>query len=170
MLFRSLAAASLLVVSVAADINSIIASLKKVDADLAQLNSSVVAFDGNLLLTIPILAASTQLSQDLDAGTKTAQQSANLSTNDAVSLLPVVQQLTVDAKITVDNLIAKKPQFAKLFLTGIIKSILQSEKSSADKYSAAIISKVPQALQAYAQTQVAPLDDDFNQAIAAYSN
>jgi hypothetical protein len=45
---------------------------------------------------------------------------------------------------------------------------LKDEKSATDKFGAAVVAKIPPALQATAQSLLAPIDDAFNSAIAAY--
>lgn len=168
MLFRSLAAISLLAATALADGASIIKSLQTVDKDIAALNKTLVAFDGNILLAIPILGASTTLNNDLDAGTKTAQQSANLTVDEAIALVPYVQQLAGDANITLTTAIQKAPLFKKDLLNGIVSLVLKDSQSKSKAYANAIIAKVPASLQPTAQTLVAPIDAGFAQAIAAY--
>lgn len=64
---------------------------------------------------------------------------------------------------------AAKEKFAKLLIAPIIKIDLELEKSASDKFSAAVISKVPPALQATAASLTAPLDVAFDEVIGNYT-
>ncbi|QIX02320.1 hypothetical protein AMS68_007837 [Peltaster fructicola] len=169
MLFKSIAAVAFLATTVIADGAAIIKSLNTIDKDIAALNATVVKFNGNLFDTFPILGATNTLNNDLDQGTTTAKKSANLTDTETFALVGPVSQLSADANITLTNLINKKADFEKLFLTGIIKLVLQDSKSKADAYSSAIIAKVPTAYKSIAQNLVAPLDAGFQKAIDTYS-
>ena len=46
---------------------------------------------------------------------------------------------------------------------------LKEEKEATDRFGAAVVEKVPVDLQATAQALLAPIDDAFEAAIAAYS-
>lgn len=170
MLFKSLAAVALLATSVVADGAAIIKSLQTIDKDILALDKAVNKFNGNLFDTFPILGASNTLNNDLDAGTKTAQKSQQLTNDETFALVTPVNQLSADANVTLTDLINKKPQFEKLFLTGIIKLVLSDSKKKADAYQQAIIDKVPANFQDIAKNLVAPLDAGFQKAIDAYSN
>jgi hypothetical protein len=65
--------------------------------------------------------------------------------------------------------IAAKDKFAKLLLAPVIKIDLELEKAATDKFSAAIITKVPTAFQALAQSLTAPVDVAFGYAIGNYT-
>jgi hypothetical protein len=45
---------------------------------------------------------------------------------------------------------------------------LKLEKDATDKFAAAVVSKVPAALQSLAQGLITPIDNAFNSAIAVY--
>ena len=63
---------------------------------------------------------------------------------------------------------AAEPKFATLLVAPVIELNLLEEKAATDKFSAAVISKVPAAFQGAAATIVAPVDTAFTNAIAAY--
>ena len=65
---------------------------------------------------------------------------------------------------------AAKAKFtADLLISPIILLNLKEEKAATDKFSAAVISKVPTAYQGLAANIVAPIDTAFNAAIADYT-
>ena len=64
--------------------------------------------------------------------------------------------------------IQAKPKFDKLFIGPLILLNLGLVKEATDKFSAAIIDKVPAAYQSLANQIVAPIDTAFVEAIVAY--
>lgn len=78
------------------------------------------------------------------------------------------QGLVSDVQSTLATIVAAKPKFAKLLLTPVILLNLVTEKDATDKFSAAVIAKVPTAQQALAKSIVAPVDTAFESAISAY--
>jgi hypothetical protein len=55
-----------------------------------------------------------------------------------------------------------------LIVSPVILLNLKLEKAATDKFAAAVISKVPTALQATAQGLITPIDNAFDSAIAVY--
>jgi hypothetical protein len=55
-----------------------------------------------------------------------------------------------------------------LIVSPVILLNLKLEKDATDKFAAAVISKVPTALQATAQGLITPIDNAFASAIAVY--
>ncbi|QIW99031.1 hypothetical protein AMS68_004549 [Peltaster fructicola] len=170
MLFKSLAALSVLAATVAADGASIQAALAAVDKQALTLDSSVKQFDGSsAVAAFPVLINTLQLQSTIQSGTATAKNSSALSNDEAIALVAPVQQLAKDTNTTLTDIINKYQDFNKNNLAAIVKSNLQSSKQDSDDFSAAIIAKVPQALQSTAQSIAAPIDQAFANAIAVYS-
>lgn len=167
--FRTIAVAALASL-VAADYAGIAASLALIDSDTLKLNDAVTIFQGNIILALPILGDNIQLNQDLNNGTAIANNSTELSVNEAAQLIAPVQTLANDVNVTLSNLISKYPQFKADKLEGIVWLTLIATKDSATKYSNAIISKVPSNLQALAKTYVTPISTGFDQAINKFSS
>lgn len=170
MLFRSVVLAALASYA-AADLASIAASLAKIDGDTATLNSSVLYFEkfDNLVTAVPILFNTVSLSADLSNGTQTANASEPLTQDEALQLVPPVQQLARDVNITVTNLINAYAAFEKNSISVIVLVSLQGLRNNSMNYSDAIIAKVPVNLQDAARMFVAPINAAFDQAIAVYS-
>jgi hypothetical protein len=61
-----------------------------------------------------------------------------------------------------------KENFEDLLLGPVIWLNLVTEKDATDKFSAAVIEKVPSAQQPLAESLVAPVDTAFDAAIKAY--
>jgi hypothetical protein len=159
-----------LTTSVVADGASIVAAMGTIANATIALNSSITSFraDGDPLKLLPIIVQSTELLSDINAGTKVASKSANLTTADALTVAGATTSLVSTVQTTLDNIVAGKKLFALELVGPVIYLNLEEEKSATDKFSAAIISKVPASLQSTAQSLVAPIDTAFAAAIAAY--
>jgi hypothetical protein len=142
------------------------------DATVA-LNNTVTSFPSNPLLDLldigPLLTDSVTLLNDINSATSIAQQSANLSLAETVSIAQSTIALASVVESTLTNIVNAKPKFDKLLVVSpVILLNLKEEKSATDKFGAAVVAKVPTALQATAQNLLAPIDDAFNSAISTY--
>jgi hypothetical protein len=168
-LLRGLSVLCFLATSVFADGAAIVAALEKVGSDAAQLNDTVLSWPGDLLGLLPILADSTTLLADINEGTKTAEQSANLTDAESITVYSATLSLSSGVNQTLDTIVNAKPKFEALFVAApVVLLNLEEEKSATDKFSAAIISKVPTALQSIADGVVAGIDAAFDSAISDY--
>jgi hypothetical protein len=149
---------------------SIAAAMQKITADSTALNETVASFNGNLLTVLDILGKSTELLLAINDGTRTAQSSANLTDLDVLGIVGPTQTLVTTVNQTLTTIINKKPIFEKELLSLAILLNLKTEKAASDKFSDAVVEKVPTALQDTARTLVAPIDDAFEEAIAEYSS
>ncbi|KAL9115255.1 MAG: hypothetical protein Q9227_001049 [Pyrenula ochraceoflavens] len=151
-----------------ADLQSITAAITKIQSDTLQLNETVAGFNGNPLTVLQILAESTALLADINKAAFTAQSSANLSDTDALTLAGTVQALSGDVTSTLTTIVDKKPVFQRELLAPGILLNLVLEKDATDRFSSALVSKVPPELQTIAQGLTQPIDQAFDSAIAAY--
>ncbi|CAK7233985.1 hypothetical protein SBRCBS47491_008795 [Sporothrix bragantina] len=164
------AAASLVCATlVAADGAAIVDALNNVDAETQELESRVQNWNGGLLSSIPIVTQSAHVLSAINDGTDTAEDSDPLTTEEALSIATAVNTLAATVNGTMTAIIAAHDDFEHLLLAPIVLLDLKAQKSSSDKMSAAILAKVPTALQAIAQNLVAPIDASFEQAIDVYS-
>ncbi|KAK4496151.1 hypothetical protein PRZ48_012130 [Zasmidium cellare] len=134
---------------------------QKVDAD-------VLAWSGDRRGFIPIFFDSQKLLKSINNGTTVANANEPLDFNGAVNvglatlnLIPIVNQTLIDY-------IAAIPKFNKLYLTPTVLDSLNQQKAASDVFSAAVVAKVPADLQGLAGTITAPIDEDFDVAIAAF--
>ncbi|KAE9376202.1 cell wall protein [Stipitochalara longipes BDJ] len=169
----SLPILSLLVAKAAADGAAIVAAMSTISSATVSLNNTVSSFPSNPVLDLldigPLLSDSLTLLNDINAATSIAQKSANLSLTDAVSVAQSTLSLASTVESTLTNIVNSKPKFDKLVVVSpVILLNLKEEKAATDKFGAAVVSKVPPALQATAQGLLAPIDDAFNSAIATY--
>ncbi|OIW28235.1 hypothetical protein CONLIGDRAFT_644437 [Coniochaeta ligniaria NRRL 30616] len=133
-----------------------------------ELQSKVTSWKGDLLGTLPIIVASTELLTDINNATKTTKASAPLDALEALTVAIAVNNLSGSVNATISAIIAKKHQFDKLLLSPVILLNLELEKDATDKLGAALADKVPEDLKAAAATLQATIDGYFNTGIQAY--
>jgi hypothetical protein len=149
---------------------SIVTAITKIQTKTLALNSTVASWRGptDPLGTLPIILDSTALLSAINDGTFTASRSPNLTLAQVLSVAAAITPLVADVQSTLTTTVDAKPKFSKLLLTPVIWLNLVTEKEATDKFSAAVIAKVPSALQPLASSIVAPVDTAFESAITAY--
>jgi len=160
---------ALLASTVLASGATIIAAIDKISNDTLELQSTVGSWDGDILGVLPIVEVSTKLLEDINAGTKVAKSSANLTLTEVLSIVGPTQTLVSDVQSALLTVIGAKGKFAKLSIAPVIKIDLELEKAATDKFSAAVVSKVPTAFQALAASLTAPVDVAFGYAIGNFT-
>lgn len=165
---KVLSAAALLVTTVLADGDAIVDALGTIASDTAELNNTVLDWDGGLLGTLPIITKSTALLSGINKATKTAKSSEELSLIEAVSVALATQDLIQDVNVTLATIVDAKPKFDHLLLSPVILLNLGLEKGATDKFSAAVKSKLPEEVADAADQLAAQIDEAFDDAIDAY--
>ncbi|CAK7204115.1 hypothetical protein SEUCBS139899_006869 [Sporothrix eucalyptigena] len=163
------AAVAALATTAAADGAAIVDALNNVDSETQQLEQTVQGWNGGYLGSIPIVTQSLHVLYAINDGTDTANDSDELTTDEALSIATAVSTLATTVNGTMSAIIDAHDEFEHLLLAPIVLLDLKKQKSASDEMSAAIIAKVPTALQAIAQNLVAPIDASFTQAIEVYS-
>ncbi|PQE21316.1 antigenic cell wall protein [Rutstroemia sp. NJR-2017a WRK4] len=151
-----------------ADGAAILNAIDEVANTTTALNTTVSNWDGSILSSFPIITLSTKLLIDINSGTHTAQASANLSLTETITIAGATSSLVTTVQSTLQTIIKAKPKFDHLLFSPLILLNLVEEKSATDKFSAAIIQKVPVDYQALAEQIVAPVHTAFGQAILVY--
>ncbi|KAK1767514.1 putative antigenic cell wall protein [Phialemonium atrogriseum] len=165
---KFLPAAALLIGNVLADGAAIVAALGTIAADTADLNNTVLVWNGGLLGTLPIIATSTALLVNINKATSTAESSDELSVVEAVTVSLATQALIQDLDTTLTTMIAAKSKFDPLFLSPVILVDLELDKVATDKLSKAIKSKLPADVASAADQLAAQIDAAFDEAINVY--
>ncbi|KAF4927488.1 Cell wall mannoprotein 1 [Colletotrichum viniferum] len=155
--------------SVIADGAAIVAAMDEIATQNTELGDTVASWDGGLFGTLPIIIDSTKLLIKINEATKVAEDSEPLNAIEAITVAQSTQKLAGGVETTLGNVVNAKPKFDKLLLSPIILLNLRQEKSATDKFSAAVVEKVPEALQGAAKTLVAQIETAFNNAIDTYS-
>lgn len=163
---------ALLATTVVADGTSIIAAMTKISGATSKLNTTVADFAGGLIglaETVPLLIESTTLLRDINDGTKVASSSANLTLDETIAVSGATTNLVQSVQSSLQTIVNTKHKFDQLLvISPVILLNLEQQKEATDKFSAAVISKVPAAFQSVAQGLVAPVDVAFNSAITQY--
>lgn len=154
----------------AADGAAIVAAMTKVASQSVSLNDTIGSWDGNVFTLLPILVDSTKLLEDIHSATSTAKASANLTDIEGFAVAKETIALSSIVQSTLATIVAKKDQFADLFLQVALLLELKAEKSATDDFASAVTEKLPAALQGVAPSLIKPIDDAFNSAIASYDS
>lgn len=155
---------------VLADGASVLTAISKISNDTIALNSTLGPWTGNPFTVIDIVIKSTSLLTSINEGTDTATASANLTLLEAIGIAQAVLKLNVVVISSLSTVEAKKPYFQKLLLQPVILLNLILQRDATDRFSAALVAKVPVALQAFAASLTVPIDNKFTEAIAAYED
>ncbi|PVH73666.1 hypothetical protein DL98DRAFT_606930 [Cadophora sp. DSE1049] len=162
--------AVLLATSVAASGATIAAALQDVTAKAVKLNTTVASWKGDAFGLIPILSASTDLTDSLKKGASVAKASEPLSQEEAFTIVEPAQTLVEDTKSVLNTIVAAKPKFDKLFIASpLVLQILKDDRAAAKNLTQAVTEKVPAELQEVATSITAPIDPAFAAAIKKYS-
>ncbi|KAM0249521.1 hypothetical protein ACHAQJ_009027 [Trichoderma viride] len=152
-----------------ADPNPILTALGTITSDTVSLNTTVATFDGNPLTLLKITAQSAQLLAAINAGTKTANKAANLTLDQTLDVATATIALATDVNQTITSIINAKPKFDKLLVVDpVILLNLKLEQDATRDFSAAVVAKVPAALQSVAQGLTQGIDDSFSEGLAVY--
>ncbi|KAK1964451.1 hypothetical protein LZ32DRAFT_541286 [Colletotrichum eremochloae] len=143
--------------------------MDEIAAQNTELGDTVASWDGGLFGTLPIIVHSTKLLIKTNEAATIAQDSAPLNAIEAITVAQSTQKLAGGVETTLGNVVAAKPKFDKLLLSPIILLNLRQEKSATDKFSAAVVEKVPESLRGAAETLVGRIETAFHDAIATYS-
>ncbi|KAK1241311.1 hypothetical protein MKX08_001285 [Trichoderma sp. CBMAI-0020] len=149
--------------------NPILTALGTITSDTTSLNTTVANFDGDPLALIKITVQSAQLLSDINKGTDTANKAANLTLDQTLAIATATLALASDVNQTITTIINTKPKFDKLLVVDpVILLNLKLEQDATRKFSAAVVAKVPEALQSVAQGLTQGIDDSFSEGIAVY--
>ena len=153
---------------VIADGTAIVGAMTVVRNDTTALAKTVGDWNGNPLTILEILVQSTKLLVDINKATDTAKSSANLTLIEGITVAQATIALSSTVKSTLTTIVDKKSLFDDFFLSGAILLNLKAEKKATDDFAAAVVTKLPAALQGPAAQLIKPIDDAFNSAITAY--
>ncbi|ERT01709.1 antigenic cell wall galactomannoprotein [Sporothrix schenckii 1099-18] len=147
----------------------IVSALDNVDSATQKLQNIVNGWSGGLLGSLPILPQSARVLSAINDGTDTANDSDPLTQDEALGIATAVTTLSTTVNSTMTALINRHDDFEHLLLAPVVLIDLKLQKKASDDMSAAIIAKVPAALQGIASNLAAPIGASFDQAIEAFS-
>lgn len=164
-----LGALALAITPIAADGAAIVESLGTLSASSSDLNNTVAEWSGKLLHSFPIVTKSLGLLKDTKDATEVAEDSEVLTVSETAELAGAMQGLIKDIDDTLTTLGEAKPKFDKLLMGPVILIDLKLQKKETDKLSAAVIEKVPEALQDVAKGMVEEVSGLFDKAIEEFA-
>ncbi|KAH0432155.1 hypothetical protein CcaCcLH18_06653 [Colletotrichum camelliae] len=179
MLLRSLLSFTLVAATVLAapvtttkykrDLATIQAALNTINSALQGLDNSVkntqtVTLGGG----IQLLGAVGSVKTSIEDATTQVQASEVLNRKDALNLKAATDALTNNVKVTINDVVAKKSLVDSLGATPLVAVALQDQKSASVALAQALVSKVPQELNADAQKSAVALSTVLDQGIAVF--
>lgn len=165
---KILVSLALAVSPVVADGAAIIESLGTLSSSSADLNNTVAEWSGELFDALPIVTKSVGLLTDTKDAAGVAEESEELTTEEAATLASSMQGLITDIENTLTTLEEAKPKFDELMMGPVILLNLKMQKKETDNFSAAVVEKIPEALREVAQGMVDEVAGLFDKAIDAY--
>ncbi|PHH73429.1 hypothetical protein CDD80_3831 [Ophiocordyceps camponoti-rufipedis] len=125
-------------------------------------------WNGMLLTTLPIVTSSARLYHSLQKGTRAAEASKPLTEDEALAMAADAQTLSQTVNKTLEAVIAVKPKFDRLWLSGVILGAMEIERKEAVEFIDAVVDKVPEGFRPLAKRIVQGMLDGFEKTIAAY--
>jgi hypothetical protein len=147
---------------------AITSAMQEIITDTISLNTTISGYNGEILKLIKILGESTDLLSSIKEGTKVAKDSEPLNTLESLGIAQETQLLAAAVSSSLSTIVGKKKVFQKRLLQPAILLTLKQQQSASSDFSAAVVEKVPEELQAVAESLVARIEDAFEQAIAEY--
>ena len=148
---------------------TILENVQQIDSSTAALGQTVEQWKGNFIGTLPIIESSFSLLKDINTGAKDAEASAPLTLDEAFGVAEATIELSGTVNSTLQAVIDRKPEFDKLLLGPIILGNLKMQNSATEKFSSAIVEKVPEEAQAIAESLIADIEASFKRALDVYS-
>ncbi|KAL9616585.1 MAG: hypothetical protein Q9160_008565 [Pyrenula sp. 1 TL-2023] len=145
-------------------------NLQAIDTATRQLTTTVQQYDGSLLGALGINGASQNLGNQIDSANAAAQDEPPTSSADSQTIITFITgTLEPDIAASLNALVAKKPQFDNIGLSGLVLTNLQSLRQKTASYSATLVGIASADQAANARAAAAKIDADFARAIASFS-
>ncbi|EFY96652.1 hydrophobic surface binding protein A family protein [Metarhizium robertsii] len=152
-----------------ADGKAITDAMASIKTKTTDLGATVSNWKGDLLGALPITVKSTQLLKEIKTASKTAEQSAMLTTEEALAVAGATTDLSKAVTASLQIIVDAKPKFDRLIiLSPVVLLNLEMLQDATDDFSGKVVSKVPEALQGIAQGLIKPIEDAFAAAIDKY--
>lgn len=152
-----------------ADATALTAAMNKIATQTTDLGNTVKNWKGDILGALPITAKSVELLSTINKSIKVAKDTQPLTFDEALAIATVTVDLANNVNSTLQTIIDTKPKFDKLIvLSPVVLLNLELEQDATDKFSAVVVSKVPDELKAIAQALIEPIDQSFALAIDKY--
>ncbi|KAI1855418.1 hypothetical protein JX265_007749 [Neoarthrinium moseri] len=152
------------------DVAETLANLQKIDASVVSLTTTVRNWDGSVLGALGIQTAATTVGNNIDSANSAAADETVASSQDSATLISFISQ-TGEPNIatSLDALVGRKADFQSAGVSSLVLSTLRNLKSKNDAYGATLLGLTAADQKAAAQTVLALIVSDFNEAITAFS-
>jgi hypothetical protein len=159
------------------DATAVVDAVNTIASQMVVLNNTVTSYQGGLLGTFTALKIeieSAKLSHDLKDAISTAQESANFTNAESLTVASAFISLQPQIFSTLNNIVAKKPKFDTGLLgfgslAFLVKGNLQQQKDLSAQLGNAVAAKLAPMYAALAPMINKAIADAFDKAIAAYS-
>lgn len=159
------------------DATAVVDAVNTIASQMVVLNNTVTSYDGGILGTITALnieVESVKLSNDLKDAISTTQAAANFTNAESLTVASAFINLEPQIFSTLNNIVAKKPQFDTGLLgigslAFLVKGNLQQQKDLSAQLGDAVAAKLAPLYASLAPMINQQIADAFAKAIAAYS-
>jgi hypothetical protein len=150
------------------DAKPLIDALGTISTAVKGLTASVIGFTGDGANGAKILTEAEALLEVLKKATSSVTPIAALPLAEAVQVLQPGNALITDVSKVVDAIIAKKPDFDKVSLSGVVNEVLGKFKVGADSLIVAIKTKLPANVATVGDSIGKQINASLDRALAAY--
>lgn len=144
--------------------------LARISRGLGSLNGSLAAYEGGAGAGLSrILADSTALKKELDAGSTQAGTAPALAFPDALGLAAGTAGLARATNGTVATLVADKPAFDEVGVSSVVLDTVRDLRASTRNFGHVVVSKLPLEIEPVGVQLVLIIDDALARGVKAYS-
>ncbi|KAH8899034.1 hypothetical protein GQ53DRAFT_817239 [Thozetella sp. PMI_491] len=143
-------------------------SISTISSNLATLDTQITAFTGSILQAIPLLTAVNNLESSITSGTSTVKSTGALSSADSTTIYSAINTLSSKIISVLSDVEAKASVVASSGYTSIVESALETLKTDADAFLAALEATIDSSLTASLTAIQTTIDAKFNEAISDY--
>lgn len=155
---------------------AVIEAVNTISESMITLNTTVTSYKGGILGTVTALKIEFQsiaLSNDLRAAISTTTDSANFTEDESLNVSGAFLDLQPNIFSTLDNIVAKKPQFDNGLLglgslAFLVRANLENQRDLAAELGEAVVVKLTATYAGIAPLLNAQIAEKFEEAIAAY--
>jgi hypothetical protein len=148
---------------------TIVESLRAIDLAVTNLNTALLAWNGSVAASWPILATSCKLVTDLKARTQTARLGPHQTVEEAQTCVDEALKLTGSLEMVIGSTIARRDDASSILIRPVVLHLLKMLRDAAADFSRVVVDKMPLEMEALMETVMAVVDEVFELGIRAYS-
>jgi len=151
------------------DVTAITGAMTKVQAALADLDTTIKSITASSSPEA-LVGKSKAVTAALDAGTTSVSAQEPITLADALQVQGAATKLATATTTTIDDLIAKQAVITQAKQAQTALTQLQAQKAAAQKFAAAIVSKVPKAVQQIATQSAGSITAAIDKGVTAFGS